>query len=118
VERRPQAAGPNVALAAQAWARIAVRRDHDDWHVRPRSPRFGQQVKATHPRHVDVGKNQDQRGSFCIHDALERGGTGLGELHGEAARAQVMPELLAKKHLNIRLIVHYQNQECHACLPD
>src|SRR4029077_21131495 len=38
---------------------ITIGGDHDDWHVRSCSFRFRQQFKATHPRHIDIGENQD-----------------------------------------------------------
>jgi hypothetical protein len=41
--------------------RIAIGRDHDDRNVRPHGLRLGQEFKTAHPRHVDVGQDQDDR---------------------------------------------------------
>jgi hypothetical protein len=37
----------------------------------------------------------------------------LGKIHLEAIIAQVAPELLAKPHLDIRLVVNNENKEAH-----
>ena len=68
--------------------RIAVGSDHDDRDVRPCRPRLGQQLKAAHPRHIDVRQDQDERTIARIGDALECGGGGLGKLYGEPASAR------------------------------
>jgi hypothetical protein len=39
--------------------RIAVGSDHDDRNIRPNGLCLGKQLKAAHPRHVDVGKDQN-----------------------------------------------------------
>ena len=39
---------------------IAVGGDHDDRNVRSCRPRFGQEFKSAHPRHVDVRYDQDK----------------------------------------------------------
>ena len=39
--------------------RIAVRRDHDDWNIRPHGLRLGQELKTAHPRHIYIGQDQD-----------------------------------------------------------
>ena len=39
--------------------RIAISSDHDDWNIRPHGLRLGQELKTAHPRHVDVGQDQD-----------------------------------------------------------
>jgi hypothetical protein len=51
--------------------RIAVGSDHDDRDVRSRRPRLGQQLKAAHPRHIDVRQDQDERPVACIVNALK-----------------------------------------------
>ena len=47
---------------------------------------------------------------------MRRGG--LGKFHGEAASAEVAPELLAKQHLDVRLIVNHENERVHVRSPD
>jgi hypothetical protein len=42
----------------------------------------------------------------------------LGELHGEPASAEIAPEVLAKQHLDIRLVIDHENEETHARPPD
>jgi hypothetical protein len=42
----------------------------------------------------------------------------LGKLHGEPARAEIVPELLPEQHFNIRLIVYHENEQVHARSPD
>ena len=79
---------------------------------------FGKQFKATHPRHVDVGQNQDDPRVFCIGNALKSSGRRLGKVHGEATITQVAPELLAKQHLNVWLVIDHQNKQVHDCAPD
>ena len=44
---------------------------------------------------------------------LERAVARLGKFHSEAAGPQVMPELLAEQHLNIRLVIDHQYQQAH-----
>jgi hypothetical protein len=39
---------------------FAVGSDHDDRDVRSRRPRLGQQLKAAHPRRIDVREDQDE----------------------------------------------------------
>jgi len=34
----------------------------------------------------------------------------LGKFHGAAARAQIMPELLPEKQLNVGLIIHHEDE--------
>jgi hypothetical protein len=38
---------------------------------------------------------------------------GLRKLHRETGGAEVMPKLLAKQRLNVRLIVNHENEEVH-----
>ena len=80
--------------------------------------RLGQEFKTAHPRHVDVGQDQDERTVACIGDALKCHGGGLRKLHREAAGAKVAPELLAEQHLDIRLIINHENEQVHARSPD
>src|SRR5450759_2620801 len=56
--------------------RIAIGRYHDDRYVGPHGLRFRQQLKPAHPRHVDVGQDQDERLVARSGDALKchRGG--------------------------------------------
>jgi hypothetical protein len=51
--------------------RIAVGSDHDDRHLGSRRPRLGQQLKAAHPRHIDIRQDQDEGTVACIVDALK-----------------------------------------------
>jgi hypothetical protein len=44
---------------------------------------------------------------------MKRGRGGLGKLYGEPASAEVVPKVLAKQCLNIRLIVNYENEQVH-----
>jgi hypothetical protein len=71
--------------------------------VRPHRLRLGQKLKAGHPRHVDVRKDQDQRDTLRITDALQGCRSGLGEFHHKPAGTKVAPELLAKQHF-LRLL--------------
>ena len=48
--------------------------------------------------------------SRCISDALKRHLARLRKLHGETARAQIMPELLPKKQPNVGLIIDHENK--------
>jgi hypothetical protein len=41
----------------------------------------------------------------------------LRKLHDEAAGTEIAPEVLAKQHLNVWLVVYYKNEECHARPP-
>src|SRR5664279_3819911 len=98
--------------------RIAISSDHNDRNIGPHGLRFGQEFKATHPRHVDVGQDQDDRYARRISDALKRHGAGLGKLHCKSAGAEVMPELLAEQHLDIRVIVDHEDEKVHGRSPD
>ena len=49
--------------------RIAISGDHDDRNVRPQRFGLGQEFKAAHPRHIDVGQDQDERTVVCSRDA-------------------------------------------------
>ena len=46
--------------------RIAIGGDHDDRNIGPHGLRLGQQFKPAHPRHVDVGQDQNERHA-CLH---------------------------------------------------
>jgi hypothetical protein len=48
---------------------------------------------------------------------LKRHVAGLRKFHRETAVAKIMPKLLAKQHLNVRLIVDHENEEIHALAP-
>src|SRR6476646_6292661 len=93
--------------------RIAVGGDHYDWDVRPQGLRLAQKLKAGHPRHVDVRKNEDQRTVAHIRNALQRHRGRLRKLHREAVSAEIAPELLAKQHLYIGVVVNNQNKHVH-----
>ena len=41
----------------------------------------------------------------------------MRKFHRETAGAEIMPKLLAKQHLNIRLVVNHENEEGHARAP-
>src|SRR5829696_8024968 len=92
---------------------VAVGGYHDDRHVWSRSPRLGQKFKAAHSRHVDVGKNQDQRGASDIRYTLQRCTSRLCELHHEPTRFEVVAEPLPKQQLHILLIVDDQDKDTH-----
>src|SRR6266487_7145193 len=79
--------------------------------------RLRQKFKAAHSGHVDVGKDQDQRCARRVTDALKGAIRRLGKINREAAGAEVAPELLAKKHLNIRFVVDDENKETHVLGP-
>src|SRR5450756_1979636 len=98
--------------------RIAIGSDHDDWNIGPHGLRLGQELKAAHPRHVDVGQDQNDWHVRRISDALKCHGAGLGKLHCKAASAEVMPELLAEQQLHIRLIVNNENEKIQVRSPD
>ena len=53
----------------------------------------------------------------CICDAPKCSRCGLGKLHDEPASAQVAPEMLAKQHLDVRLVVNHENEQAHARSP-
>jgi hypothetical protein len=44
---------------------------------------------------------------------LQGGRSRLRKLHGETACAKVAPELLAKQHLDVRLIIDHKNKDVH-----
>ena len=48
---------------------------------------------------------------------LKRRRSGLGKFHGEPAGTQIAPELLAKQHFDIGLIVDHENEKAHAWPP-
>jgi hypothetical protein len=69
---------------------------------------LGQQFKTAHPRHVDVGEDEDERTIACIANALKCHGSGLRKLHREAVRAEIAPELLPEQHFDIGLIIDHE----------
>jgi hypothetical protein len=112
---------PNLAreLACDTDAiHIAVGGDHDDRDIRSQCFGLGQEFKTAHPRHVDVGQDQDESTVACIGDALKCYGGGLGKLHGEPASAKVVSKLLSEQNLDIGLIVDHENEHVHARSPD
>src|SRR5665811_2476028 len=78
----------------------------------------GQELKAAHPRHVDVGQDQNDWHVRRISDALKCHGAGLGKLHCKAASAEVMPELLAEQQFHIRLVIDHEDEKVHGRPPD
>jgi len=49
--------------------RVAIGRNHNDRNIRPYRLRFGKEFKAAHPRHTDVGQDQNERLLTRIGDA-------------------------------------------------
>ena len=75
--------------------------------------RLGQQFQTTHARHVDVRQDEDERRRSrlrCDASAAER----IGKLHGEPVSAEIAPELLTEKCLDVRLIVDDENERVRA----
>ena len=79
---------------------------------------LGQQFKTAHPRHVDIGQDEDERTVASIGDALKRHQGGLCKLHRKAAVAEIAPELLAEQSLHIGLIIDHEDEKVHAGSPD
>jgi hypothetical protein len=52
-----------------------------------------------------------------VTDALKGGIRRLGKIHRVAAGAELAPELLAKKHLDITFVVDDENKETHVLSP-
>src|SRR5436190_24370900 len=78
---------------------------------------FGNSSRPLISRHVDVGKDQDQRCSRHITDELKGAACRLGKVHREAAVADVASESLAKQRLNIGFVVHDKNKQAHLSAP-
>ena len=97
---------------------VAIGGDHDDGDVRSQCFGLGQEFKAAHPRHIDVGQNQNERPVASIGDALKSHVSRLNKFHCEAASAEVAPELLAEQNFDISLIVNHENKQAHARPPD
>src|SRR5882757_1690764 len=38
---------------------VAIGGNHNDWNVRPQGLRFGQEFKPAHPRHINVGQDEN-----------------------------------------------------------
>jgi hypothetical protein len=93
--------------------RIALGGDQDDRDFRPKGLRLGQEFKPVHPRHIDVGQDQNERPVACIGDALKSHRGGLCKLHREAVGPEIAPELLAKQNLHIGLIINHET-DSHA----
>ena len=83
----------------------------------PSLARARQKLEAAHPRHVDVGEDENEARALRRADALEGFGRRLGERHGEARGAQLLAELLAEKLGDVGLVVHDQDQRAHAAAP-
>src|SRR5208282_4675185 len=97
---------------------IAIGGNHNDRNIRPQGLCFGQEFKATHPRHIDVGEDQNERTVACIGNALKRHAGGLRKLHREAVGAKVVPKLLPEQNLHIGLIINHENEQVHFRSPD
>src|SRR5207237_10389923 len=69
---------------------IAVGRDHNNWNVRPHGLCFGQKLEAAHPRHVDVGQNQNKRGRARLTDALQCRRRRLRKFHSKPASSNIV----------------------------
>ena len=50
-------------------------------------------------------------------DALKRSGSRWSKFHREAAGPDIAPKLLAKQHLNVWLVINYENKEVHGRSP-
>src|SRR6266436_8149273 len=97
--------------------RVAVGGDHNNGDVGSCCLGLRQKLKTGHSRHVDVGKDQDQRCSRRVTDQLKRAGCRLRKIHHEAAVADVASESLAKQRLNIGFVVHNKNKQAHLSAP-
>src|SRR6266478_5551624 len=97
--------------------RVAVGGDHNNGDVGSCCLGLRQKLKTGHSRHVDVGKDQDQRCTRRVTDQLKRAVCRLRKIHREAAVADVASELLAKQRLNIGLVVNNKNKQAHLSAP-
>src|SRR6266404_6272268 len=97
--------------------RVAVGGDHDDGDIRSCCPGLRQKLKTGHSRHVDVGKDQDQRCARRVTDQFKRAVCRLRKIHREAAVADVASELLPKQRLNIGFVVNNKNKQAHLSAP-
>ena len=86
---------------------VAIGGDHDHRHIGAGGLGLGQQLQPAHPRHVDVRQDQDQRHPGRVGNALQRRWGRLGKLHGEAAGAQVVPELLPEQQFDVRFVIDH-----------
>jgi hypothetical protein len=64
---------------------------------------------AAQAGHVDVGQNQDQRSVGNSLVALQCGRSGQRELHDEATRTKITPEMLPEHALYIGLVIDDKN---------
>src|SRR5436190_21886432 len=78
---------------------------------------FGNSSRPLISRHVDVGKDQDQRCSRHITDELKGAVCRLRKIHREAAVADVASESLAKQRLDIGFVVNNKNKQAHLSAP-
>src|SRR6478672_12897322 len=97
--------------------RVAVGGDHDNGDVGSCCLGLRQKLKTGHSRHVDVGKDQDQRCTRRITDQFKRAVCRLRKIHREAAVAEVASESLAKQRLNIGFVVNNKNKQAHLSAP-
>jgi hypothetical protein len=68
-----KASAPLASALRLVSASPAIGGDHDHRYFRSSSLRLGQKIKAAHPRHVDIGQDQDERSiSVALSDALKR----------------------------------------------
>jgi len=80
---------------------------HDDARPRRGGADLPASLHSAHPRHVDIGQDQNQRGVAGGLNALQRRRCRLGKFHGETTAAQIPPELLAKQRLNIGFVIDH-----------
>src|SRR5262249_1817866 len=76
---------------------IAIGRDHDDRNVRSSGLRFGQEFKSGHPRHINVGQNENEGDAAGISNAAKSNVSRLRKFHRETTLAQVAPEMRAEQ---------------------
>jgi len=86
--------GQSLACGLAAFTRQPI--ITPDVIAEPRGLRLRQKLKPAHPRHVDVGQDQDKRTVACISDALKCHGSGLCKFYREPVSAEIATELLAK----------------------
>src|SRR6266403_975659 len=97
--------------------RVAVGGDHNNGDVGSCCLGLRQKLKTGHSRHVDVGKDQDQRCPRRITDQPKRAVCRLGKIHCEAVGAEIASKLLSKQHLNIGFVVNNENEQAHLSAP-
>src|SRR6516162_3018535 len=75
----------------------------------PLRPRLRQQLQPAHPRHIDIGEDQNERDCFRVSDALKRRRGRGREFHSEAPSTQLAAKLLTKQYFDIGLVIDDQN---------